>query len=62
MFMLRRSWTFFTLRGFIFRDIHKKLRKEFQQFGAMKYKKYVAGKYARARAPLARKYTSNIRV
>ena len=29
---------------------------------AMKYKKYVAGKYARPRALLARKYTSNIRV
>ena len=30
---------------------------------AIKYKKYVAGKYTRARAPLAREYTkSNIRV
>ena len=27
---------------------------------AMKYKKYVAGKYTRARAPLARKYTNQI--
>ena len=27
---------------------------------AMKYKKYVAGKYTRARAPLARKYTNLI--
>ena len=27
---------------------------------AMKYKKYVAGKYTRARAPLARKYTNRI--
>ena len=27
---------------------------------AIKYKKYVAGKYTRARAPLARKYTSGI--
>ena len=26
----------------------------------MKYKKYVAGKYTRARAPLARKYTNRI--
>ena len=27
---------------------------------AMKYKKYVAGKYTRARAPLAWKYTNRI--
>ena len=27
---------------------------------AIKYKKYVAGKYTRARAPLARKYTNGI--
>ena len=27
---------------------------------AMKYKKYAAGKYTRARAPLARKYTNRI--
>ena len=27
---------------------------------AMKYKKYVAGKYTRASAPLARKYTNRI--
>ena len=27
---------------------------------AMKYKKYVAGKYTRARAPLTRKYTNRI--
>ena len=27
---------------------------------AMKYKKYVAGKYTRARAPLARNYTNRI--
>ena len=26
----------------------------------MKYKKYVAGKYTRARAPLTRKYTNRI--
>ena len=26
----------------------------------MKYKKYVAGKYTRARAPLKRKYTNRI--
>ena len=27
---------------------------------AIKYKKYVAGKYTRARAPLARKYTNRM--
>ena len=27
---------------------------------AIKYKNYVAGKYTRARAPLARKYTNRI--
>ena len=27
---------------------------------AIEYKKYVAGKYTRARAPLARKYTNRI--
>ena len=50
----------FALRVFIFRDIHKKTRKEFEQSGAMKYKKYVAETYTRARAPLARKYTDRI--
>ena len=48
------------LRGFIFRDIHKKTRKEFEEFGLQNTKKYVAGKYSRALAPLARKYTNRI--
>ena len=59
--MPTRSWTFFALRGFIFRDIHKN-KEGVPAIRAMKDKKYVAGKYARAHAPLARKYTSNIRV
>ena len=62
MFMLTRSWTFFALRRFIFSDIYKKNKEGVPAIRAMKYKKYVAGKYARARAPLAGKYTSNIRV
>ena len=49
----------FALRGFIFRDIHKKHRRSSSN-SSMKYKKYVAGKYTRARAPLARKYTNRI--
>ena len=51
----------FALRGFIFRDIHKKKNKEgVRAIRAMKYKKYAAGKYTRARAPLTRKYTNRI--
>ena len=38
----------------------KKTRKEFEQFGLQNTKKYVAGKYTRARAPLAWKYTNGI--
>ena len=43
----------FALRGFIFRDIHKK-KEGVRAIRVMKYKKYVAGKCTRARAPLAR--------
>ena len=49
----------FALRGFIFRDIHKK-KEGVRAIRAMKYKKCVAGKYTRARAPLARKDTNRI--
>ena len=49
----------FELRGFIFRDIHKKSRKEFEQFGLWNTKNK-AGTYTRARSPLARKYTNRI--
>ena len=49
----------FALRGFIFRDIHKN-KEGVRAIQAMKYKKCVAGKYTRARAPLARKYTNRI--
>ena len=49
----------FALRGFIFRDIHK-IKEGVRAIQAIKYKKYVAGKYTRARAPFARKYTNRI--
>ena len=49
----------FVLRRFIFRDIHKN-KQGVRAIRAMKYRKYVAGKYTRARAPLARKYTNRI--
>ena len=51
----------FALREFIFRDIHKKQGRSWVwAIRVMKYKKYVARKYTRARAPLARKYTNRI--
>ena len=49
----------FALRGFIFCDIHKKQRRSSSN-SSMKHKKYVAGKYTRARPPLVRKYTNRI--
>ena len=49
----------FALRGFIFCDIHKKQGRSLSNSGYEK-NKYVAGKYTRARAPLARKYTNRI--
>ena len=57
--MLSHSWTFFALRGFIFRDIHK-MQGESSSNSAIKYKKYVAGKYTRALTSLVRKHTSRI--
>ena len=52
---------FFALRSFFFHDIHKKTRKEFEQLNrTTKYKKKVAGKCTRTRAPLARKYTNQL--
>ena len=62
MFMLRRSWTFFYVKGAYLSWYSQKIKEGVPAIRAMKYKKYVAGKYARARAPLARKYTSNISV
>ena len=38
----------------------KKNKEGVRAIRAMKYKKYVAGTYTRARAPLARKYTDRI--
>ena len=51
----------FAFTGFFFHDIHKKTRKNKEGVWpnrATKYKKYVAGKCTRARAPLVRKYTN----
>ena len=49
----------FALRGFIFRDIHKKQGRSSSNSG-YKIQKNVAGKYTRVRVPLARKYTNRI--
>ena len=49
----------FALRGFIIRDIHKN-KEGVRAIRAIKYKRYVAGKYTRARAPLTRKFTNRI--
>ena len=40
--------------------IFTKNKERVRTIRAIKYKKYVAGKYTRARAPLARKYTNRI--
>ena len=50
----------FALRGFIFRDIHKKGRSS--RIRAIKYKNYVTEKYTRAGAPLAWMYTNRMRL
>ena len=47
------------LRGFIFRDIYKKQGRSSSNSG-YKIQKYVAGNYARASEPFARKYTYRI--
>ena len=49
----------FALRRFIFRDIYKKQGRSSSNSG-YKIQKYLAVKYARASAPLARKYTYRI--
>ena len=49
----------FALRGLSF-VILTKNKEGVRAIRAMKYKKYVAGKYTRARAPLVRKYTNRI--
>ena len=49
----------FALRGLSF-VIFTKNKEGVRAIRAMKYKKSVAGKYTRARAPLARKYTNRI--
>ena len=40
--------------------IFTKYEEEVRAIRAIKYKKYVAGKYTRARAPLVREYTNRI--
>ena len=40
--------------------IFTKIKEGVRAIRAIEYKKYVAGKYTRARAPLARKYTNRI--
>ena len=53
----------FALRGFIFRDIHKKNKKGVQAIRAMKYKKICDWKtYSRTRTFGAEVHKSNIRV
>ena len=47
------------LRGFIFRDIHKKQRRSSSNSG-YRIQKNEAGKYTLARAPLVRKYANRI--
>ena len=57
--MLSRSWTFLRYGGLSF-VIFTKNKEGVGAVRVMKYKKYVAGKYTRARAPLVRKYTNRI--
>ena len=59
MLMLSRSWTF-CVKGVYLSWYSQKTRKEFEQLGLWNTKKETAGKYTRARAPLARKYTNRI--
>jgi len=49
----------FALRGFIFRYFTK-IKEGVRAIWDVKYRKYVEGKYTRARAPLLRKYTNRI--
>ena len=59
MLMLSRRGTFLRKGGLSF-VIFTKYKEGVRAIRAIKYKKYVAGKYTRARAPLARKYTNRI--
>ena len=57
--MFSRSWTFLRQGGLSF-VIFTKNKEGVRAIQVMKYKKYVAGKYTRARAPLTRKYANRI--
>ena len=59
MLMLSRSGTFLRKGGLSF-VIFTKYKERVRAIRAIQYKKYLAGKYTRAPAPLARKYTNRI--
>ena len=59
MLMLSRSGTFLRKGGLSF-VIFTKYKEGVRAIRVIKYKKYVAGKYTRTRAPLARKYKNRI--
>ena len=59
MLTLSRNGTFLRKGGSSFM-IFTKYKEGIQAIRTIKYKKYMAGKYTRARAPLARKYTNRI--
>ena len=58
MLTLSRNGTFLRKGGSSFM-IFTKYKEGIQAIRTIKYKKYMAGKQIRARAPLARKYTSS---
>ena len=57
--MLSHSGTFLRKGGLSF-VIFTKYKEGVRAVRAIQYKKYLAGKYTRARVPLARKYTNRI--
>ena len=59
MLLLARSWVFFSLRGFIFQDIHTKQVRSSSISGYKMQKIYGRKIYSRS-APLARNYTNRI--
>ena len=60
MLLLARSWVFFSLRGFIFQDIHTKQVRSSSISGYKMQKIYGRKIYSRNFAPLARNYTNRI--
>ena len=59
MLMLSPSWTFLP-QGDLSFVIFTKFKEGVRAIRVIKYKKYVAGRYTRARAPLARENTNRI--